>query len=74
MLQLRLNTSDNISLQQRVNALLIPSEVIQDKLAEAPLLIDGDNKITGKVEINEYLDKLDGFVKQWYACRCDMFP
>ena len=75
MIQLILpNPADFMILADRVQALLIPSKVSTDASGSQPILIDEGKTITGKVDIDTYLDDLEHFSKQWYACRCDMFP
>ncbi|MFI8379405.1 hypothetical protein [Leeuwenhoekiella sp. NPDC079379] len=61
-------------LDERVQSLLIPSEITTNNTLSRPQLKDGEQLIEGQKEINLYLDKLESFTKQWYACRCDMFP
>ncbi|MGO4912142.1 hypothetical protein [Leeuwenhoekiella sp. W20_SRS_FM14] len=61
-------------LDERVKSLLIPSEIIINTTINKPQLEDGEHFIEGQKEISIYLDKLESFTKQWYACRCDMFP
>ena len=75
MLQLTLtNTTENSHLKERLNSLLIPSEIKINPSVTIPLLKDGDKNIEGFSEIETYLDELERFTKNWYACRCDMFP
>ena len=75
MLQLLIpNNQDYAILEDRVKSLLIPSEVLVDMRSGKPQLKDDAKQIEGTKEINIYLDELEKFTKQWYACRCDMFP
>ena len=62
------------TLEARVAALLIPSDFKVDEALNAPVLLDEGKKLCGEAEINTYLDSLEKFTKQWYACRCDMLP
>ncbi len=36
-------------------------------------LVHSDECYTGQAAINQYLDTLEGFVAQWYECRCDKY-
>lgn len=62
------------TLEARVAALLIPSELKIDEALKAPILLDDGKELCGEAKISTYLDSLENFTKQWYACRCDMFP
>ncbi|MEH6657499.1 hypothetical protein [Leeuwenhoekiella marinoflava] len=75
MLQLQITNIDDYKiLTERVKELLIPSEVLVVSALSKPTLIDGEHTTEGLEAINKYLDDLEKFTKQWYACRCDMFP
>tara|TARA_R110000751_G_scaffold250808_1_gene350330 strand:- start:11 stop:241 length:231 start_codon:yes stop_codon:yes gene_type:complete len=75
MLQLKIdNSQDYRVLEDRVKSLLIPSEICRDNSVTVPQVLDNTKLISGVDAINNYLDDLESFTKQWYACRCDMFP
>ena len=75
MLQLKIdNSQDYRVLEDRVKSLLIPSEICRDNSVTVPQVLDDNKLISGVEGINNYLDDLESFTKQWYACRCDMFP
>ena len=75
MLQLQIDDATTYKLlTARVQELLIPSDIVIDLAYDRPKLIDGKTVTEGSEAINSYLDELEKFTKQWYACRCDMFP
>ena len=75
MLQLQIDDATTYKLlTARVQDLLIPSDIVIDSAYDRPKLIDGKTVTEGSEAINSYLDELEKFTKQWYACRCDMFP
>jgi len=75
MLQLQIDDATTHKLlTARVQELLIPSDIVIDLAYDRPKLIDGKTVTEGSEAINSYLDELEKFTKQWYACRCDMFP
>ena len=62
------------TLKGRVEDLIIPSEIIKDSRINLPKLEDNDKMFNDLEAIDDYLNDLERFTKQWYACRCDMFP
>ena len=75
MLELQItNTTDYKLLIDRIEQILIPSKITITAEATTPVLLDSDKSVEGTSAIHNYLDELESFSKQWYACRCDMFP
>ncbi|MEO2080927.1 hypothetical protein [Leeuwenhoekiella sp.] len=75
MLRLTLPIKDSYNtLKGRVEDLIIPSEIIKDSRINLPKLEDNDKMFNDLEAIDDYLNDLERFTKQWYACRCDMFP
>tara|TARA_B100002049_G_C15876094_1_gene289605 strand:+ start:402 stop:629 length:228 start_codon:yes stop_codon:yes gene_type:complete len=75
LLRLTLPIKDSYNtLKGRVEDLIIPSEIIKDSRINLPKLEDNDKMFNDLEAIDDYLNDLERFTKQWYACRCDMFP
>ncbi|RXG12525.1 hypothetical protein DSM03_1053 [Leeuwenhoekiella aestuarii] len=75
MLQLQIPNHNEFNiLEERVKNMLIPSEISVVSTLVYPKLQDHKHITEGLEAINKYLDELEKFTKQWYACRCDMFP
>jgi len=75
LLRLTLPIKDSYNtLKGRVEDLIIPSEIIIDSHINLPRLEDNDKIFNDLEAIDDYLNDLERFTKQWYACRCDMFP
>ncbi|QHT70831.1 hypothetical protein GXP67_31385 [Rhodocytophaga rosea] len=59
--------------QDRLERMAIQHEVILQQELLQPQLQDGDEFVQGTAAIDNYLEKLEVFVKSWYEDRCDKY-
>ncbi|MEQ8556428.1 MAG: hypothetical protein RLO17_17880 [Cyclobacteriaceae bacterium] len=63
-----------VELKERLDSLSLARKIDIDTTTKQPVLAHDKKNYTGIDDITQYLDEMEAYMKQWYACRCDMYP
>jgi len=76
MIHLTISDQDpkQVQLMERLDDLSLARKIDLDASAQQPVLVHDKKSYTGIDDITKYLDEMEVYMKQWYACRCDMYP
>jgi len=62
----------HVELKTRIEELSLSKKVIEKEGLEIPTLVEDAEKREGIVPILDYLENMEGFMHQWYQCKCDI--
>lgn len=63
---------EHLSLVTRIEELSLAKKIIHDTGIQEAILIEDDEKRIGVKNILDYLNKMEGFMVDWYNCKCDL--
>jgi len=63
-----------VELKERLDGLSLARKIDIDPSKIQPVLLDKHETYQGIDEVTKYLDEVELYMKEWYACRCDMYP
>jgi len=58
------------AIENRIKEMVLAYKVKNGSRLKKMMLTEGDEKIIGSKAIHEYLDKIQGELKQWWYCDC----
>ncbi len=75
MLQLTISDKDpaQVALKERIEDLSLSRKITINNALKLPVLKHDHEVYEGSEKISRYLDEFEVYMKNWYACRCDMF-
>ena len=62
----------HIELKTRIEELSLSKKVIEKIGLAVTTLVEDNEKRKGIRPILDYLDNMEGFMLQWYECKCDI--
>lgn len=76
MIHLTISDKDpkQLQLKERLDDLSLARKIDMDAAATQPVLVHDKESYTGIEDITNYLDEMEAYMRNWYACRCDMYP
>lgn len=73
MLQLHLSDKDpkQLKIRDRIESMGLACEIVVDNSLTEARIIEKEKVYEGEEDVLKFMDELEEFYRQWYACRCE---